>query len=321
MSLLQVRDLRIQYQTARGLATVVDGVDVDLESGAALGIVGESGSGKSQTALAIMGLLPRAAMVSGQVWFEGRELLGQSRAEWDRVRGSGLAMVFQDPSSTLNPHLTVAQQMTEMLRVHRGSSQASALAASLRMLDAVRLGEGAVRLHQFPHELSGGQRQRVSIAMSLLCEPRLLIADEPTTALDVSVQAQIVALLVQLRRDLNLSLLLIAHDLMLVADLCEHALVLYAGRAMEQGPTSGLLASPAHPYTRALLAARPRVDRVANGPLPAIAGTAPDPVSPASGCVFHPRCWRAEACCTQGRPPRKVRGLRKLDCHFPEAEI
>ncbi len=321
MSLLQVRDLRVRYRTPRGVATVVDGVDLDLQPGATLGIVGESGSGKSQTALAIMGLLPGSAMISGRIRFEGRDLLGQSRSAWDRVRGTGLAMVFQDPSSTLNPHLTLAQQMTEMLRVHRGSSLAAALAASLRMLDAVRLSGGAVRLQQFPHELSGGQRQRVSIAMSLLCEPRLLIADEPTTALDVSVQAQIVALLAQLRRDLNLSLLLIAHDLMLVGELCEHALVLYAGRAMEQGPTADLLASPAHPYTQALLAARPRVDRVVHGPLPAIAGTAPDPVRPVGGCVFHPRCRRAEARCTQETPARQERGARKLDCHFADAQI
>lgn len=319
MSLLEVRDLCIRHRSARGWATVVDGLSFTVEAGEALGMVGESGSGKSQTALAVMGLLTETAVVSGSLRFEQQELLGLPRRAWDRLRGARIAMVFQDPMTSLNPHLTIGRQMSEVLEQHRGVSRDAARAASLRMLDAVQLGEPARRLRQYPHELSGGQRQRVLIATSLLCEPRLLIADEPTTALDVSVQAQIVVLLAQLRRDFDLALLLIAHDLGLVAELCPRSVVLYAGRAMESGPTPALLATPAHPYTRALLAARPRIDRPGGGALAAIAGGAPDPMRRPAGCVFQPRCPIAEPRCIEQAPTRHTSGDRKLDCHFPKA--
>ena len=318
MSLLRVENLRIRFATARGVATVVDGVDFSMQAGEALAIVGESGSGKSQTALAIMGLLDEGAQVEGRICFDDRELLGLPAPEMARRRGAGIAMVFQDPMSSLNPHLTIGTQMAEGLIHHRGASRTQARAASLRMLDAVQLSDGARRLAQYPHELSGGQRQRVLIATSLLCEPRLLIADEPTTALDVSVQAQIVSLLAQLRRELGLSLLLIAHDLGLVAELCERSLVMYAGRVMESGPTREVLAVPAHPYTRALLAARPRIGG-GGGRLEAIEGTAPDPARRPNGCAFHPRCLQAADRCTQQVPSPRVVGSRQSVCHFDGA--
>jgi oligopeptide transport system ATP-binding protein len=259
MSLLLVDSLRLQF--AGSAAPAVDGVTFALDGGEALGVVGESGSGKSQTAYAILGLSPPGARLDGSIRFDGRELLGLDAAAYRRLRGDRIAMVPQDPMGSLNPHLTLGLQMAEVLEVHRGVDRRSALAESRRLLEAVRMPEAVRRLAQHPHELSGGQRQRVVIAMALLCRPQLLIADEPTTALDMTVQAQIVTLLAELRRELGLALLLISHDLALVGALCERALVLRRGQVVEAGASETLLRAPAHPYTRALLAARPQLDR------------------------------------------------------------
>ncbi len=258
-ALLQVEALSLHFHGADTPA--IEQVSFTLAAGQSLGIVGESGSGKSLTAYAILGLTPAAASLGGSIRFDGRELVGLERRAYDRLRGAQIAMVFQDPMSSLNPHLTIGRQMTEVLECHRGIDRPRALAECRRLLDAVRMPEAARRLAQYPHELSGGQRQRVLIAMALLCRPRLLIADEPTTALDMTVQAQIVALLAELQREFALALLLISHDLALVSDLCGHSLVMRRGVVVEAGPTAALLAAPTHPYTRALMAARPRLDR------------------------------------------------------------
>jgi oligopeptide transport system ATP-binding protein len=253
MALLEVSDLRIRY----GPVIAVDGLSFELEAGGTLGLVGESGAGKSQAALAIPRLLEPGAQVSGSIRFDGEELLTLPRHELGRIRGAKVGMVFQDPMTALNPHLTLGTQVAEVLERHRGLSRGAALAESARLLEAVRIADPRRRLFQYPHECSGGMRQRVMIAIALACRPQLLLADEPTTALDVTVQAQILRLLADLRRDFGVAILLISHDLAVVGQACERVLVMLGGRAVESGPSATVLASPSHAYTQALLAARP----------------------------------------------------------------
>lgn len=317
-SLLSVRELGISYPGSAGGVSVVEDLSFALDAGATLGIVGESGSGKSQTALAILGLLPRQAQVSGSVRFGGEELLGLPRARLDDIRGARIGIVFQDPMSSLNPHLSIGTQLAEVLIRHRGSSRAAALAKSARMLDAVRISDARGRLAQYPHELSGGMRQRVTIAMALLCKPELLIADEPTTALDVTVQAEVLELLDELRLALGLALVLITHDLGVVSESCERTLVMYAGRAVEYGATAALLHDPVHPYTRGLLAARPRLDAPRPARLRAIPGAPPDRGAQATGCPFAPRCEHVLAICRTMVPPEiAAQDGRRYACHAP----
>jgi oligopeptide transport system ATP-binding protein len=316
--LLEVRDLAVRIQGRAGEVQAVNGIGFTLEAGQTLGLVGESGSGKSQTALALLGLQAPGARLSGSIRFEGRELLGLPEREWNRLRGDRIGLVFQDPMTSLNPCLRVGTQLAEVLVRHRGLSQAQALAECARMLDAVRIAGAAARLRQYPHEFSGGMRQRVMIAMALLCRPALLVADEPTTALDVTVQAEILALLGELREAFGLALLLISHDLDVVAEVCERVLVLYAGRVVESGPTASLLATPRHPYSAGLLAARPRLDLLPGRPLQVIPGQPPDPARLPAGCAFAPRCPTAAPDC--GTRP-ELRPLdepgRRCACHFP----
>ena len=316
--LLQVRDLRIGFATERGEALAVGGLSFELEAGQTLGIVGESGSGKSQTALALLGLQAPSARVGGSVRFEGRELLGLGERELNQVRGNRIGLVAQDPMTSLNPYLSIGAQMSEVLVQHRGLSHAAALADSARMLDAVRIADAAARLRQYPHEFSGGMRQRVLIASALLCRPALLVADEPTTALDVTVQAEILALLEQLQEDLGLALLLISHDLDVVAEVCQRVLVMYAGRAVEAGSAARLLAAPRHPYTAGLLASRPRLDTPPGVPLRPIPGQPPDPARLPAGCAFRPRCAVAVPACETLIPElRPVQGGGGCACHAP----
>ena len=316
--LLQVRDLHIGFATEQGEARAVGGLSFELEAGQTLGIVGESGSGKSQTALALLGLQAPSARVGGSVRFEGRELLGLSERELNQVRGNRIGLVAQDPMTSLNPYLSIGAQMSEVLVQHRGLSHAAALADSARMLDAVRIADAAARLRQYPHEFSGGMRQRVLIASALLCRPALLVADEPTTALDVTVQAEILALLEQLQEDLGLALLLISHDLDVVAEVCQRVLVMYAGRAVESGSVARLLAAPRHPYTAGLLASRPRLDTPPGVPLRPIPGQPPDPARLPAGCAFRPRCAVAVAACETLIPDlRPVQGGGGCACHAP----
>ncbi|MGQ0701329.1 MAG: ABC transporter ATP-binding protein [Panacagrimonas sp.] len=315
MALLEVRDLSVRFATQEGVVMAVDGLSFDLAAGGTLGIVGESGAGKSQTALAVLGLLARNAKVSGSIRFENQELLGRSEAQWSSIRGNRIAMVFQDSMTSLNPYLRVETQIGETLERHRGLSRSAARAESLRLLQAVRIPDAAQRLRSYPHELSGGQRQRVMIAMALACRPAVLLADEPTTALDVTVQAQILRLFDELRREFGVAMILITHDLGVVAEVCERTLVMYAGRIVESGATVDLLGAPAHPYTRALLEARPRLDTPVGKRLLALPGQPPDLTRLPPGCAFAPRCPIVETACEAAVPPlRSIEAGRLAAC-------
>ena len=301
MSLLQVRNLGVQFSTQDGVVYAVNGLSFGLERGQTLGIVGESGSGKSQSVLALMGLLARNGKASGQALYKGSSLLDMPADALNQIRGNRMAMIFQDPMTSLNPYLTVERQMTEVLQFHKGQDRASARAASVRMLDAVKIPEAARRVTMYPHEFSGGMRQRVMIAMALLCEPEVLIADEPTTALDVTVQAQILTLLRELQRDFGTAIVLITHDLGVVAGLCDQVMVLYGGRVMEQGNAAHIFGNATHPYTLGLLRAIPRMDRDAEHLL-AIPGAPPNMARLPKGCPFSERCALADVHCRDVMP-------------------
>ncbi|QAU47043.1 ABC transporter ATP-binding protein [Bradyrhizobium guangzhouense] len=281
---------------AFGGVPVLRGVDLAVGKGEALGLVGESGSGKSVTWLAALGLLPRHADVSGSVRLDGRELLGAPASALDQVRGGRIAMIFQDPASALNPVLTIRKQLCEALALHRDLSGEAVKAEALRLLNLVGIPDAARRLSAYPHEFSGGQVQRIMIAMALAGNPDLLIADEPTTALDATIQAQILELLSTIRREMGMAMVLISHDLGVVAENCDHVAVMYAGRIVEQAPAHQLFADPVHPYAQGLIGALPPLD----GPrrrLTAIPGTVPDPAHMPGGCAFAPRCALAAEPC------------------------
>ncbi|MDF0605212.1 ATP-binding cassette domain-containing protein [Neisseriaceae bacterium TC5R-5] len=272
-----------------------------LQAGQTLGIVGESGSGKSQTVLAMMGLLAKNGQASGQVQYHGQDLLTMPTAQLNKIRGDRIAMIFQDPMSSLNPYLTIERQMTEVLELHKGLSRRAAKAHAISLLDAVRIPEAARRITMYPHEFSGGMRQRVMIAMALLCEPEVLIADEPTTALDVTVQAQILNLLKELQRDFDTAIIMITHDLGVVAGLCEQVMVLYGGRIMEYGSAEDIFYQPSHPYTIGLLGALPRLDQE-GGALISIPGNPPNMAQLPRGCPFAERCSYQQARCINDVP-------------------
>ena len=315
--LLQVRGLRVQLPTPRAWLTVVDGLGFDVARGECLGIVGESGSGKSQTALALMGLNANGAKLEGELLLDGENLLSAKPARRRALRGPGMAMVFQDPMSSLNPYLSIGLQLAEVAELHQGMLRAAAMSEAERVLDAVGITAAKLRLAQYPHELSGGMRQRVMIAMALLAKPKLLIADEPTTALDPTIQRQILRLLDQLRRELGMAMLFITHDLGLVTESCERVLVMYAGQAVETGPTTRVLRQPLHPYTGALLAARPGPSVVPGSRLPAIPGQPPDLLEPPRGCRFSERCAHAEPDCLAAPVDWHNSGVRGLRCLVP----
>jgi peptide/nickel transport system ATP-binding protein len=303
--LLKVRDLTVTF-ASRGRRDVraVDGVSLDIAAGQTVGIVGESGSGKSVTSLAALGLLPRRGVqVSGSVEFEGDDLLTMADDELRALRGRDIAMVFQDPMSSLNPVLTVGRQLTEILTRHRGMDKAQARDQAAELLLSVGIGDARRRLASFPHQLSGGMRQRVMIAMALACAPRLLIADEPTTALDVTISAQILELLRALVAESQTALVLITHDLGVVAGLCEQVHVMYSGRIVESAPRRELFARTRHPYTSGLLASVPRLDQARGTALQPIPGAPSDTLPWAQGCAFAPRCSRQVEQCLGGPPP------------------
>ena len=303
--LLQVRSLTTRFNTERGQLTAVDEVSFDIAPGETVAIVGESGSGKSVTALSIMRLIPTppGRIESGEVIFAGQDLMKVSESAMRDVRGNSIAMIFQEPMTSLNPTMTVGDQIAEVIRIHRGLSWHEARREALRLLDEVKIPAAARRLHDYPHQFSGGMRQRVMIAMALACQPRLIIADEPTTALDVTVQAQILDLLKELTRETGSSLLLITHDLGVVARYADRVAVMYGGRIVETAPAVELYKRPRHPYTVGLMASIPRLDSDAGRPLMPIDGQPPDLAQLPPGCAFSPRCRVATDPCRTARPP------------------
>ena len=309
MALLRVRNLGVRFETADGTVNAVNGVDLRVEAGQSIAVVGESGSGKSQIMFAIMGLLARNGNATGSVELEGREVLNLAEDELNRIRSRHIAMVFQDPMSALNPYLRISDQMTEVLTVHRGMSRREAREEAIRMLEAMDIPDARSRIGMFPHEYSGGMRQRVLVAMALLCRPRLLIADEPTTALDVTVQQQIMRLLSEARAEQGTALILVTHDVGVVAGHCDEMVVLYGGRVMESGPVEEVFAAPRHPYTRGLLDAVPRLDRTTKTfpPFPAIRPTRSGgpPAAPSRSAV-RGRTSTAGACFRRSRPARRA---------------
>jgi len=306
MALLEVRDLQLSLASASGPVRALRGLSFALERGQTLGLIGESGCGKSLTALALMGLLPEGAQLQGTIHFDGQELTTLSEPAMCKLRGRRIAMVFQEPMTALNPLHTIARQVAEPLRLHLGLSAAAARAQALRLLDRVQLPNAAQRLDVYPHQLSGGQRQRVVIAIALACGPALLLADEPTTALDATLQREVLRLIAQLVQEDGMALLLISHDLGLMASNVQHLCVMYAGRFVEQGATAQLLAQPAHPYTRGLLAARPRLGQGRSSGqarvLPTIPGRVPALAEMPEGCAFAERCSLAFDACRAAVP-------------------
>ena len=303
-ALLEVRGLEVRLRTEEGEITALDGIDLDVAAGEAVGVVGESGSGKSMTALAIMRLVPSppGRITAGRVHFEGADLLVRPEREMRRVRGREIAMIFQEPMTSLNPVLSIGSQIVEAILLHEPMSARAARARAVEMLGMVGVPSPAQRARQYAHEMSGGMRQRVMIAMAIACRPKLLIADEPTTALDVTVQAQILELLADLQDELGMSVLLITHNLGVVAEFTRRVVVMYAGRIVEEGPIDAVFDRPLHPYTEGLLASVPtltsEVDR-----LQPIDGMVPSPYDPVPGCPFHPRCPHAQKPCRRIRPP------------------
>jgi len=312
-NLVELRDLKVAFDGVQ----VLHGIDLDVAHGEALGLVGESGCGKSVTWLAALGLLPGKARVAGSIRLDGEELSAAPRPVLEKVRGKRIAMIFQDPSSSLNPVLRIGRQLTEALAIHRGLTGEAAKAEALRLMDMVGIPDPRRRFHQYAHEFSGGQCQRLMIAIALAGEPDLLIADEPTTALDATIQAQILDLLVQLRTETGMALVFISHDLGAVSQVCERVCVMYAGRIVEQGTVDQLFSEPRHPYTRGLFDAIPRLDGPRQRLIP-IPGTVPNPSELPRGCSFSPRCAQATSFCRHGPPPLRLQpDGRALACVNP----
>ncbi|MFF4184825.1 ABC transporter ATP-binding protein [Streptomyces sp. NPDC001691] len=316
--LLEVRDLQVEFRTRDGVAKAVNGVDYAVGAGETLAVLGESGSGKSVTAQAVMGILdmPPGRITGGEILFKGQDLLKLKEDERRKVRGSGMAMIFQDALSSLNPVLSVGDQLSEMFTVHRGMSRKDGRARAVELMDRVRIPAAKERVGQYPHQFSGGMRQRIMIAMAMALEPSLIIADEPTTALDVTVQAQVMDLLAELRRELDMGLILITHDLGVVADVADTIAVMYAGRIVEQAPVHEIYQKPAHPYTKGLLASIPRLDQKGRE-LYAIKGLPPNLMHIPPGCAFNPRCPMAQDICRTEVPPLfEVGADRQSACFF-----
>ncbi|MFJ6939398.1 ABC transporter ATP-binding protein [Streptomyces sp. NPDC101132] len=319
--LLEVRDLHVEFKTRDGVAKAVNGVNYSVDEGQTLAVLGESGSGKSVTAQAVMGILdmPPGRIPSGEILFRGKDLLKMKEDERRKVRGAEMAMIFQDALSSLNPVLTVGAQLGEMFEVHRGLSRKDAKARAVELMDRVKIPAAKQRVTDYPHQFSGGMRQRIMIAMALALEPSLIIADEPTTALDVTVQAQVMDLLAELQRELNMGLILITHDLGVVADVADKIAVMYAGRIVEAAPVHDIYRAPAHPYTRGLLDSIPRLDQKGQE-LYAIKGLPPNLLNIPPGCAFNPRCPMAQPVCRADVPPlyevTESPVPRSSACHF-----
>jgi len=324
MALLEIRGLRTHFRTDDGWLHAVDGVDLSVDAGETVCIVGESGSGKSVTAMSVLQLVPMppGRIVAGQVLWDGRDLVPLAPAEMQRLRGREIGVVFQEPMTALNPVYTVGEQIGEGLRLHEGLSRAAALERAAELLALVHISQPSRRVHDYPHQFSGGMRQRVMIAMALACKPRLLIADEPTTALDVTIQAQILDLLAELKERLGMAVLLITHAMGVVAEVAQRVVVMYAGRVVEEGSVEEVFERPWHPYTQGLIRSIPRIDADAarGARLVSIPGTVPSLIAPAPGCRFAPRCAHARAACTQATPAlREVGPAHRVACILEEA--
>ncbi|WP_280153719.1 ABC transporter ATP-binding protein [Piscinibacter sp. XHJ-5] len=319
--LLAVQGLRVRLDTARGPAEALRGIDLTIARGETVGLIGESGCGKSMTALALIGLLPDGAATSGSIRFDGQELVGLPDAQMGQLRGRRIAMIFQEPMTALNPLHTVGAQVAEPLRRHLGMGAREARAEALRLLERVRLPQAAQRLDAYPHQLSGGQRQRVMIAAALACGPDLLIADEPTTALDVTIQAEILDLIAELVADSGMALLLISHDLGVMARNVERVMVMYGGTVAESGPTGSVFERLAHPYTRGLFGARPRLGAARGAKLATIPGRVPELVDMPRGCPFADRCHRVLDVCREPPPAFPVLPGHEARCFNMEPPI
>jgi oligopeptide transport system ATP-binding protein len=316
--LLEVDDLHVEFRTRDGVAKAVNGVSYGVHAGETLAVLGESGSGKSVSAQAIMGILdtPPGFITGGEIRFHGEDLLKMSADARRKIRGQSISIIFQDALSSLNPVLSVGFQLGEMYRVHRGMSRSDAKKKAIEMMDRVRIPAAAQRVNDFPHQFSGGMRQRIMIAMAIALDPELVIADEPTTALDVTVQAQVMELLAELQREYNMGIILITHDLGVVADVADKIAVMYAGRIVEEAPVHDIYSNPAHPYTKGLLESIPRVD-LKGQDLFAIKGMPPNLLRLPSGCSFHPRCPYVRDTCRETVPPLyDVSPNRGSACHF-----
>ncbi len=311
MTVLSVRDLHVEFHTQKGIVQAVRGINFDLRAGETLGVVGESGAGKSVSFLALLGLLPRTARVSGQAMVGNVNLIGASRKEMRSIRGSQIAMIFQDPLSALNPVQRVGDQIVEMIRAHQPLGVAEARRRAVELLDMVGIPQAADRSRQFPHEFSGGMRQRVMIAMAISNNPRILIADEPTTALDVTVQAQILELIDALQKELGMTIVMITHDLGVIARVADRVQVMYAGRIVEENGVDAIFSRPRHPYTEGLLRSLPRIGQTALVP---IAGSPPNMLRPPAGCAFASRCRLADAHCGVEMPQLEVMGSGRSAC-------
>ena len=321
MSLLTVKGLRVTLPTVEGRAAAVRGVDFELAPGETLGIVGESGCGKSMTALALMGLLPEGARSEGEIWFDGEPLHAADERQWCALRGARIAMVFQEPMTSLNPVLTIGMQLTETMMLHLNLSQAEADKRAIKLLGLVGIGEPERRLKQYPHHFSGGMRQRVMIALALSCDPKLIIADEPTTALDVTIQAQILELMRKLTKEMGVALIIITHNLGVVARYAERVIVMYAGKIIETGTAQQIYHNPRHPYTIGLLNSVPRMDLHRGKRLIPIEGQPPDLTRLDGGCSYRPRCrWAADEC-AKSFPPLEDVGEGQMSACFRSAEL
>jgi len=329
LPLLEIEDLRVGFETEAGLVHAVDGVSCTVHEGRTLGIVGESGCGKSVTAASVLRLVPSppGRILGGSIRFQGTDVLRMPSSELGKIRGKEIAMIFQDPMTSLNPVFTIEKQMGEVLRLRFSMNREAARARSLEMLRTVGIAEPEARLRSFPHELSGGMKQRVMIALALLCEPKLLIADEPTTALDVTIQAQILHLIRELQRTSGAAVIFITHDMGVVASMCDEVAVMYAGRIVEHGEAVDIFERSLHPYTRGMLQSVPRKGAVRKGELPTIEGVVPSLLHPPKGCRFAERCWKRKGLtdaeqrrCFDEDPVLRPVALGQVACHFPVAE-
>ncbi len=319
MALLEIKGLKTHFKTDDGWLHAVDGVDITVERGETLGVVGESGCGKSVTAMTVLKLIamPPGKIVAGQVLWQGRDLVPLPADAMRKIRAKEIAIVFQEPMTSLNPVYTVGEQIAEVLRLHEGLGRKGAMDRAAEMLKLVHIPTPERRVHDYPHQFSGGMRQRVMIAMALACNPKLLIADEPTTALDVTIQAQILDLLNELKARLGMSIMLITHAMGVVAETAQRVVVMYAGKVIEEAPVAELFAHPRHPYTQGLIRSIPRIDTAAvkKVRLEAIAGVVPKLIAPPEGCRFAPRCRYARAACTEATPQlREVAPGHKVAC-------